>query len=166
MDGTDCGFNSFLFLVDGFHLGHAVEKVFPSLKNAPERKGYIAGLKTGRGHLIDKGRKLVIVVFVDQHNLIVGVPQAHGELQSAYSAAYNDDTRLFVLPDVCSHLSVSFLDIMPYLLFLQSYGFQMTLQNMGQDTVSDTFLFRAALKIIPCSVKNYSVWHEIIHRLV
>jgi len=43
------------------------------------------------------------------------------------------------------------------MLFLQSYGFQMTLQNMGQNTVSDTFLFRSALKIIPFDMKSYIV---------
>ena len=69
MNGADRGLNGFIFFVDRHHLSHAEIVVGIALKQPPNRKRNVAGLQSGRGHLIDEWRKLVVVVFVYDYHL-------------------------------------------------------------------------------------------------
>ena len=59
----------FLVRIDGAQLGHAEVHVLAVLENLAEGERYGAGLHSGRGHLVDERRELVVVVPVDKYNL-------------------------------------------------------------------------------------------------
>ena len=100
-----------LFLgVDRLHLAHAKEIMFHTLKDTPEGKGDVARLKACRSHLIDEGRKLVVVVLVDQHHLKLRLAQPLCQLQASQAAAYDNHSLPFTSFYVCSHCLSCIID--------------------------------------------------------
>ena len=65
----------FVFEVDTLYFGDPEEKVFVSAEEFSEWKRDGAGLQTRHSYLIEKWLKLVVVVFVEQHHLVVALSQ-------------------------------------------------------------------------------------------
>ena len=62
-----------------------------ALEDLPEREGDAAGLNTGRSYLVEQRLELVIVMFIDQHDLIMGILELLGQMQTGKTGTdYND----------------------------------------------------------------------------
>ena len=77
---SDRGKYQVLFPYDRFHFGQPEKEVFPLLENLTEREGDGARFESGRGHLVEQWRELVVVVLVNQYDLEMTTLQSVGKL--------------------------------------------------------------------------------------
>ena len=84
-----------MFREDRTHFRHTEIEVVPFLENFPERERNGTRLDAGRGYLVDKWGKLVVIVAVDQDHLKARLAELVAKAETAETAADNDDA-LFV----------------------------------------------------------------------
>ncbi len=103
VDLTDGSLDYFVFGKDGAHLGHAKKEVLALLEDFAERKRNAAGFDTSRSNLVNEGRKLVVVVAVNEYHLEIAFAQFVGKLQTAEATAYDYHSLLFSLGKIETH---------------------------------------------------------------
>lgn len=112
----------------GSCFSHAEEEVLALAENLTEREGDRAGVDTCRCYLIDKRRKLMKVVLVDQYHLQVCLAEFFCQFQTAKSATYDNYSLKFISLDINAHT----------FMFLMIYGCKvMTYVWHDQDCFSE-----------------------------
>ena len=86
---TDGGLDKLLFWENSAQFSHAIIEVFLVLKVFAKRKGDGTGFHSGRRYLIDKRRKLVVVVFINENYLIVGAFEFVGQSQATETSTHD-----------------------------------------------------------------------------